>query len=94
MDSNSDVKGEICIVDYIICKSELKVSGTSYQPFSPLSYRPELDVIPIYSQEQYTVFQNMIVMVRWMIELRRIDFNLEDTLFSVFLLDPIIGHLY
>ena len=55
MGSNSYVEGEICIVDKFLSRSRLKVSGKGSQYFSALSYRPELDETPFYSQELHTM---------------------------------------
>ena len=70
MISNSYVKNVVRTVDKLISKSELNVGGKGSQPFSVLTYRFELDVTPFYNHELLTIFQNLIGMIRWMINLR------------------------
>ena len=92
--SNTYVREATRIVDNLLNKSGIRVSGKGNQPFSALNYRPELDVSPFCNHEQHTIFQNLIGMLRWIVELGRIDVNLETSLLSSYLASPRIGHLH
>jgi hypothetical protein len=80
-------------------KEKLKITfPTSRQngkdtPFSTTSYRPEMEVTPLCDPEQANVYQNLIGVLRWLIELGRIDILLEVSLLSQYLAAPRIGHL-
>ena len=62
-------------------------------PFSSVSYRPELDITSLLNDEETNVYQNLIGILRWLIELGRIDILLEVSLLSQYLASPRIGHL-
>jgi hypothetical protein len=78
-------------------KHDLKYPSTcrhgSNSPFSTASYRPELDDTDMCDEELHTVYQNIIGILRWIVELGRIDINLEVSLLSQYLVSPRIGHL-
>ena len=71
----------------------MKLSGRGHHPFSNLKYRPELDTSVFCNEEQTRVFQQILGMLRWLIELGRIDVLLETTLLASFLMSPRVGHL-
>ncbi len=62
---------------------------------SPMSsgYRPELDASPELKTEKATYFQSVIGVLRWIIELGRIDIIVEVGLLSHYLAAPRVGHL-
>ena len=73
-----------------------KLSDKNYshqQPFSSTSYRPELDVSIECNDQQVTLYQNMIGILRWVVELGRIDIAYEVSVLSRFLVNPRTGHL-
>ena len=49
-------------------------------PFSNVKYRPELDVTKLCSEEEHQFYQQMIGILRWTIELGRIDICTEISL--------------
>ena len=57
------------------------------------SYRPELDVTPELTQQYATYFQSLIGVLRWIVELGRVDVCLECSLLSSHLVLPREGHL-
>ena len=63
------------------------------QPFSAVSYRPELDTSLECDPEQVTFYQNIIGILRWVVELGRIDIAYEVSLLSRYLVQPRTGHL-
>ena len=57
------------------------------------SYRPELDVTPVLSPHDVAYYQSLIGMLRWMVELGRIDICLEISMMSSHLAMPREGHM-
>ena len=92
--SNSYLKEALRIVRKVLDESGIKVSGKGLQPYSNLAYRPELDVSPFCNAEQHNLYQGLIGMLRWLIELGRIDVLLETSQLSTYLAAPRIGHLH
>jgi hypothetical protein len=56
-------------------------------------YRPELDTSPLLNDDQANYYQNLIGVLRWTIELGRIDILIHVSLLSSFLSSPREGHL-
>ena len=57
-----------------------KLSDINYsprQPFTTASYRPELDTSATCNSDQVTFYQNLIRILRWVVELGRIDIAYE-----------------
>ena len=74
-----------------------KLSDVKYsprQPYSNANYCPELDMSTPCDDEQTTFFQNLIGILRWIIELGRIDINFEVSCLSQHLCYPRLGHLH
>jgi hypothetical protein len=63
------------------------------QPLSSVSYRPELDTSVECTEAQVTLFQNIIGVLRWVVELGRIDIAFEVSILSRYLVQPRTGHL-
>lgn len=77
-------------------KFNSKLSDPNYSapnPFSSVSYRPELDTSLECNDEQTQFFQNLIGVLRWIVELGRIDIAFEVSLLSRYLAYPRTGHL-
>ena len=74
-----------------------KLSDIRYlpqQPYSSLNYRPELEISEVCSDSEANYFQNLIGVLRWIVELGRIDINFEVVCLSQYLAFPRKGHLY
>jgi hypothetical protein len=56
-------------------------------------YRPELDFTPLLCAEQANYYQQVIGILRWIIELGRIDIHVYVTMLSKYLAQPRSGHL-
>jgi hypothetical protein len=56
-------------------------------------YCPELDATPELNEEKANYFQGLIGVLRWMIELGRIDIMASVAMLSRFLANPRGGHL-
>ncbi len=61
----------------------------------PLSsgYRPELDFMPELSAQQTNYYQGLIGILRWVVELGRIDIIMPVSFLSCYLVSPQEGHL-
>ena len=91
--ANSYLKEAIKVFSGVMKKLGMKVYGSAKTTFSNQTYRPELDLSPFCSDEQIRLYQQLIGMLRWLIELGRVDIQLETTKLSSFLvLDICIKH--
>ena len=70
------------------------VRHSPQQPFSSLTYKPELDCSDICTDAEANYFQNLIGVLRWIVELGRIDINYEVACLSQYLAYPRKGHLF
>jgi hypothetical protein len=59
----------------------------------PKTYRPELDVSPVLGSELSGRYQQLIGILRWAVELGRVDILLEVSLLLSYLCQPREGHL-
>jgi len=64
-----------------------KQFGTGLRPY-PACYRPEIDVTPVLDEERTNRFQQLIGILRWAIELGRIDILTEVSCLSQHLAEP------
>jgi len=102
--SNGSVAWSLSCYDYLInaikqVKDELsqrdltlKQFGTGLRPY-PACYRPEVDVTQVLDAERTNRFQQLIGILRWAIELGRIDTLTEVSCLSQHLAEPREGHL-
>ena len=73
-----------------------KLSDPSYlprQPFSNVTYCPELDITEVCNDEEYGYYANLIGVLRWLVELRRVDIAFEVSVLSQHMAHPRRGHL-
>ena len=95
--SDSYVKDACDIAEGHMAKNGISYPSTrrhgSSSPFSSQMYRPELDSSDFCEATHITMFQNLIGVLRWIVELGRIDIQLETSLLSQYLAQPRIGHL-
>jgi hypothetical protein len=69
-----------------------RVLKRANQPM-PTSYYPELDITPHLLEEEIHFFQSQISILRWMVELGRLDIFINMALLSSFLMAPRQGHM-
>ena len=69
-----------------------RLKTTARNPY-PLSYKPELDVSPELNGELHARYRQLIGILRWAIELGRLDIYVEVSLLSQYLASPREGHL-
>ena len=72
--------------------SHLKIPSKAETPLTT-SYRPELDVSPELMLRDSAYYQSLIGILRWIVELGRIDICLEVSMMSLHLAMPRKGHL-
>ena len=72
--------------------SHLKILSKAETPLMT-SYRPELDVSPELTPRDSAYYQSLIGILRWIVELGRIDICLEVSMMSSHLAMPRKGHL-
>jgi len=70
----------------------LKHFGTGLRPY-PACYRPEVDITPVLDEEMTNRFKQLIGILRWAIELGRIDILTEVSCLSQHLAEPREGRL-
>ena len=63
------------------------------EPLLPTSYRPELDVIPVLNSNQASCYMSLIGVLRWMVELGRVEICLELSEMSSSMAMPREGHI-
>jgi hypothetical protein len=73
-------------------KSGLTLKGKPTTPMQ-LDYRPELDVLPLLGPDQANYYASLIGILRWTVELGRIDIYINVALLSSFQAQPRVGHL-
>ena len=88
------IKGAIRNVNDMLEKDKVAMTmfGDRHSPYSP-SYRPEMDVSELLSDTLINRYQQLIGMLRWSIELGRIDIQTEVSCLSQHLCEPRKGHL-
>ena len=89
------LKGAISNVDNLLkeSNSSLKAYGDGKRPY-PSSYRPEMDVTSELDAELMNRYQQFIGVLRWGIELGRIDILTEVSCLSQHLAGPREGHIH
>ena len=63
------------------------------QPFTTSLYHPKLDTSATCNSVQITFYQNLVGILRWVVELGRIDIAYEVSKLSSYLVEPRTGHL-
>ena len=78
---------------FVFNKKLSDIRSSASQPFSAVNYRPELDTTAECTVNQITFYQNLIGILRWIVELGRIDIGYEVSVLSRYLAQPRTGHL-
>jgi len=90
--SSKYVQESVKNVQRHLAKRQLKLPTRAETPIQT-SYRPELDVTPLLSPTDASYYQSLVGMLRWMVELGRVDICLEVSMMSSYLAMPRQGHL-
>lgn len=91
--SSQYVQAAVSNVETYLTQKGLKFQSRA--PNTPLSsnYRPEVDVTPELGPVEAAYYQSLIGILRWMVELGRVDICLEVSMMSSHLCLPREGHL-
>jgi hypothetical protein len=79
--------------EYFKTKYNLRLTNKVTSPF-PAGYRPELDVTEALDEEEATYYQSQIEILRWMVEIGRVDIVTGVSLLASQLTLPRKGHLF
>ncbi len=90
--SSQYVQAAVKNVEEHLAKSGLKLPARGDTPITT-TYRPELDVTQELDSTESAYYQSLIGILRWMVELGRVDICLEVSLMSSHLALPRQGHL-
>ena len=97
MIAKSHVKKALEVVKDSLREDNVKFKGsnkTAEHPFSSQSYRPELDVIEECDEEQVQFYQSLVVIMKWLCDIGRINILTETSLLSTYLSCPQVVHLH
>jgi hypothetical protein len=90
--SQSYVRNAVNNVREMLQSEGYDLKTTAKTPF-PSNYRPEIDVTDELDADLCSRYAQLIGVLRWMIELGRIDIYYEVSVLSQYLASPRVGHL-
>jgi hypothetical protein len=90
--SSRYVQSAIKNVHYHLTKKGMKLPYTAPNPLFT-DYRPELDVTPELGEAEASYYHTLIGVLRWIVELGRVDIDVEVSMMSLHLALPREGHL-
>jgi hypothetical protein len=90
--SSQYVQEAVKNVETWLAKQNRSLPKKAEQPFKS-GYRPELDVTRELNHEEASYYQSLIGILQWIVELGRVDVNLEVSMMSSHLALPREGHL-
>ena len=90
--SSQYVQNAISNVEEQLHKIGKSLPKRATSPLSP-GYRPEIDVTPELSPDQASYYQSLIGILRWIVELGRIDITCEASMMASCMALPRTGHL-
>jgi hypothetical protein len=92
MNSLQYIKEAVRSVEMELHKTGHTLKGKPSTPMQ-VGYRPELDVSAVLHPDQANYYASLIGILRWAVELGRIDIYIDVALLSSHLAEPRIGHL-
>jgi hypothetical protein len=92
MSAEKYLQASIKNVEETLAKKGLRLPTKCFTPL-PTDYRPELDTSAELKSDGVQYFQELIGMLRWAVEIGRVDILLETSLLSTHLAMPRVGHL-
>ena len=90
--SSQYVQQSVKNVEEHLMRDNKKLPARASTPLSP-NYRPELDISPELAPEEAAYFQSLIGVLRWIVELGRVDICLEVSMLASHLAMPRQGHM-
>lgn len=93
--ANTYVKNAVKTVQDLLAEDgrELKTGPRKHKGPLPPSYKPELDTTDECNAEMTSRYQQLIGILRWAVELGRVDIMVEVALMSQYQMNPRSGHL-
>ena len=91
--ANTYVKNAVRNVKLLLQADGRNMKSTAKSPFSSTTYRPETDTTDECDEEGASRYSQLIGVLRWAVELGRIDIYTEVSLLSQHLALPRVGHL-
>ena len=92
MSGEKYVKSVVQKLEDVLTSREHRLSSKCNTPLSH-GHKPELDTSPELKADGMTEYQELLGVLRWAVQLGRVDINLEVSLMSSYLACPRIGHL-
>jgi hypothetical protein len=92
MSAEKYLKEALRNLDSLLSKEGKRLPTKIVTPLSN-NYRPELDVSPLLDQAHHTLYMQLMGILRWAVELGRIDIHLSVALMAQYLAQPRLGHL-
>jgi hypothetical protein len=92
LDFMNYIKEALRVLELELAKAGKTLKGKPSTPMQA-NHRPELDVLPILNPEQANYYMSLIGILRWAVELGRIDIYIDVALLSSHLCQPRVGHL-
>ena len=92
MGASKYIQNAIGNVEKILAKKGMKLRNKVNTPLSP-NYRPECDLSEECGEEDHRVYMSLIGILRWMVELGRIDITCEVSMMASYCCMPRKGHL-
>ena len=86
------VKNAVQNVAEYLKKTNMKIPKRSTSPL-PAGYRPEMDISPELPDDEVNNYQSLIGILRWIVELGRVDITCEVSVMASFMAMPRQGHL-
>ena len=90
--SSQYVQSAVSNVEEYLDKINEKLPKRAATPF-PSNYRPEIDITPELNATKSAYYQSLIVILRWIVELGRIDITCEVSMMASMMALPREGHL-
>ncbi len=90
--AQTDVQNAVKNVKILLQEEGRSLKSTAKTPFSSSTYRPEVDTTDELGDKLATRYQNLIGVLRWAVELGRLDIYTEVALLSQHLALPRVGH--
>ena len=92
MSTGKYVAESVKTVEDALAKKGLRLPSKCYAPL-PTDYKPELETTPELKAEGVQYYKELIGILRWAVEIGRVDILLETALLSTYLAMPRSGHL-
>ena len=92
MSAEQYVTASVKNVEESLAKKGLRLPSKCYTPLAT-DYHPELEATPELKSDGIQTYQEYVGMLRWAVELGRVDILLETSLMSTYLAMPREGHL-